>query len=149
MEQKTIFEELLDEVPAVHEKHRKLAKAKHCVSREEWDDADAIYDEILAEFPDDEEALRGKLLLKRKKENAEEHWREEEKKQKYEEEKSRKPRRSKRIVLAVVLIFIMVLAAAAAVMGIISHKNSMEDLYAESETVITDTYLITEQKTDA
>ncbi len=181
MEQKTIFEELLDEAPAVHEKRRKLTKAKHCISHEEWNEADAIYEEILAEFPDDEEALKGKLLLKRRKEQADkEHQREEEKKrlreekkQKREEKKlareaeekrlreeeeaeaervepmenSRKPRSSNRRVLTLVLILVMVLAAVAAVVGIISHRNSIKEMYAENETAVTDTYLITEQKT--
>lgn len=158
-EQKTIFEELIDDVPASREKHKKISRAKHCVSREEWDEADAIYDEILAEFPDDEEALRGKMLLRRKRTRVEaENLRHEEKKsarleKREAREAKRKPRKprpllhSKKLLIIAALVFLLVGAAVAMVLGIVAHRNSANELYDEYEAV-TDTCIVLQQKTD-
>lgn len=178
MEQKTIFEELLEEAPAVREKHKKIVRAKHCVAREEWDEADALYEEVLAEFPEDNEALTGKILLNRKKAEAEKEQRRRSEKERARMEKkavqekknaekkaaqdakkaekaaSRPPRKekpllhSKRFVVAAILIFVVVCAAVAAVFGIVAHRKSIEELYGDDASALTETRIAIYQKTD-
>ncbi|MDO4816081.1 MAG: hypothetical protein Q4A83_05695 [Bacillota bacterium] len=158
-EQKTIFEEMIEDVPASREKRKKISKAKHCVSREEWDEADAIYDEILAEFPEDEAALRGKMLLHRKRTRVEsENLRREEKKnarleKRAAREAKRRPRKArpifhtKQFLVIAAIVFLLVGAAVAMILGIVAHRNSANELYGENAAV-TDTCIILNQKTD-
>lgn len=67
MDEKTILEELLERSPneAFH-KHR-MDKAYHLMAQGMSREADALFDEILAEEPFNRDALTGKNLLERQK----------------------------------------------------------------------------------
>ena len=65
MEDKTIFEELLEHTPEQTTQAHKLEKANHLLSQGFWSDADALFDEILADDPGNSDALTGKRLISR------------------------------------------------------------------------------------
>lgn len=65
MEDKTIFEELLEHSPEQNAEAHKIEKANHLLSQGYWSEADALFDEILAEDPSNADALTGKRLISR------------------------------------------------------------------------------------
>lgn len=142
MEQKTILEELIEEAPQQREHRHKITKVKHCISREDWDEAAALMDEILAETPEDEDALALSRTLKDKRQRAEEKLRK-------EEERAAKHRallHSKKFIVTVIVVLIVVCAAVAAVLGIYAHKQSISEELEAKDIVVTDTFVLTDYK---
>ena len=146
MEQKTILEELLEESSANHEKHKKIGRAKLCASREEWEEAEAIYAEVLEEYPEDEEALKGRLMLSR---NMEEEQRRDEKIRRDEEKKSSRKASGKRSIALVLVVVLIVCAAAAALLGVRNHRNKIDGLHSETKAPVQRVCIAEYQKTDA
>ena len=68
-ENKTILEELLEQTEEQAKEH-KLEKAYHLLSLEQWEDADALFDEILKEEPENSDALMGKRIISRRQDIA-------------------------------------------------------------------------------
>lgn len=155
-EQKTIFEELLEDVPIQRQRKHKLMQARLHVTRDEWDEAAALLDEIEAEHPDDEEAaairkqLKEKLAkveaaLKKEEEHRreqeehrrahEEHRREQEEQRellKQRDKEQREPISKKKVLITCLLIFLVICIAAAAVLGINVHRQSLQYLYDDA-----------------
>lgn len=67
MEDKTILEELLERSPDERMHKRKMDKAYHLMTMGMRDEADALFDEILAEEPYNRDALTGKKLIERQR----------------------------------------------------------------------------------
>lgn len=67
MEDKTILEELLERSPDERDHKRKMDKAYHLMTMGFRDEADTLFDEILAEEPYNRDALTGKKLIERQK----------------------------------------------------------------------------------
>lgn len=67
MEDKTILEELLERSPDERMHKRKMDKAYHLMTMGMRGEADALFDEILAEEPYNRDALTGKKLIARQK----------------------------------------------------------------------------------
>ena len=67
MEDKTILEELLERSPDERMHKRKMDKAYHLMGMGMRDEADALFDEILAEEPYNRDALTGKKLIERQR----------------------------------------------------------------------------------
>ncbi len=65
MEDKTILEELLERAPDEHRHKRKMDKAYHLLTEGMVGEAEAMFDEILAEEPFNRDALTGKKLIGR------------------------------------------------------------------------------------
>lgn len=65
MEDKTILEELLERAPDEHRHKRKMDKAYHLLTEGMVGEAEAMFDEILAEEPFNRDALTGKKLIER------------------------------------------------------------------------------------
>lgn len=64
-EDKTTFEELLAGSSEQKAEAHKIEKAYHLVSQGYWSDADALFDEVLAADPGNNDALMGKRLISR------------------------------------------------------------------------------------
>ncbi len=135
MEDKTILEELLERSPDERMHKRKMDKAYHLMGMGMCDEADALFDEILAEEPYNRDALTGKKLIERQKavesrmdsltararaalppaQQAEEHASQAEPE---EEMPECEPRfaflRSKKVKTVLVAVFALLVAAAAA-----------------------------------
>ena len=75
MEDKTLLEELLERSPDERMHKRKMVKAYLLMTMGFCDEADALFDEILAEEPFNRDAMTGKKLIERQKavENRLEH----------------------------------------------------------------------------
>lgn len=155
-EQKTIFEELLEDAPIQRQRKHKLMQAKLHVNREEWDEAAALLDEIEAEHPGDEEAAIIRKQLKEKLakvaatlKKEEEHRREQEEHRRRQEEhrreqaeqrellkqrdkERREPISRKKVLIACLLIFLVICIAVAAVLGVNAHRQSLEYLYDDA-----------------
>lgn len=65
MEDKTTFEELLKGSPEQKSEAHKIERANHLLSQGYWSEADALFEEILAEDPGNSDALMGKRLISR------------------------------------------------------------------------------------
>lgn len=65
-EDKTTFEELLKNTPEQKAEAHKVERAYHLISQGYWSDADALFDEVLADDPKNSEALMGKQLISRR-----------------------------------------------------------------------------------
>ena len=140
MEQKTILEELIEEAPQQREHRHKITKVKHCISREDWDKAAELMEEILAETPEDEDAIALNCTLKDKRERAME-------KQRKEEARAAKHREllhSKKFLVTMLLVFVVVCAAVAAVLGIYAHRQTISEELADKNIVVTDTFVMTD-----
>ena len=135
MEDKTILEELLERSPDERMHKRKMDKAYHLMGMGMRDEADALFDEILAEEPYNRDALTGKKLIERQRtvesrmdslaararaalpeaRQPEEHVSEPEPAEKMPE---REPKfaflRSKKVKTALIAVFALLVAAAAA-----------------------------------
>lgn len=64
-EDKTTFEELLKNTPEQKAEVHKVERAYHLLSQGYWSDADALFDEVLADDPKNKDALMGKRLISR------------------------------------------------------------------------------------
>lgn len=67
MEDKTILEELLERAPDERLHKRKMDKAYHLLTEGMCGEAEALFDEILAEEPFNRDALTGKKLIERRR----------------------------------------------------------------------------------
>lgn len=67
MEDKTLLEELLERSPDERMHKRKMDKAYQLMAMGLRDEADALFDEILAEEPFNRDAMTGKNLIERQK----------------------------------------------------------------------------------
>lgn len=67
MEDKTLLEELLERSPDERMHKRKMDKAYQLMTMGFCDEADALFDEILAEEPFNRDAMTGKKLIERQK----------------------------------------------------------------------------------
>ena len=67
MEDKTLLEELLERSPDERMHKRKMDKAYQLMTMGFRDEADALFDEILAEEPFNRDAMTGKKLIERQK----------------------------------------------------------------------------------
>lgn len=67
MEDKTLLEELLERSPDERMHKRKMDKAYQLMTTGFRDEADALFDEILAEEPFNRDAMTGKKLIERQK----------------------------------------------------------------------------------
>ena len=67
MEDKTLLEELLERSPDERMHKRKMDKAYQLMTMGFRDEADALFDEILAEAPFNRDAMTGKKLIERQK----------------------------------------------------------------------------------
>lgn len=67
MEDKTLLEELLERSPDERMHKRKMDKAYQLMTMGFRDEADALFDEILAEEPFNRDAMTGKNLIARQK----------------------------------------------------------------------------------
>ena len=67
MEDKTLLEELLERSPDERMHKRKMDKAYQLMAMGLRDEADALFDEILAEEPFNRDAMTGKKLIERQK----------------------------------------------------------------------------------
>ena len=67
MEDKTLLEELLERSPDERMHKRKMDKAYQLMAMGLRDEADALFDEILAEEPFNRDAITGKKLIERQK----------------------------------------------------------------------------------
>lgn len=65
MEDKTILEELLERAPDERRHKRKMDEAYHLLTEGMSGEAEALFDEILAEEPFNRDALTGKKLIER------------------------------------------------------------------------------------
>lgn len=140
MEQKTILEELIEEAPQQREHRHKITKVKHCISREDWDKAAELMEEILAETPEDEDAIALSCSLRDKRERAME-------KQRKEEARAAKHREllhSKKFLVTLILVFVIVCAAIAAALGIYAHKQTISDELADKNIVVAETSVMTD-----
>lgn len=139
MEDKTIFEELLERSPEQKAEARKTDRAYHLLSQGYWSEADALFDEILADEPNNSEALMGKRLISRQarinrrmdsldarayKTNARVKG------------KSKNPLRNKAVLWVVVVLFLLCCGfAAAAVAGVLPEAL---DFFDEPKPVVTE-----------
>ena len=64
-EDKTTFEELLKNTPEQKAEAHKVERAYHLLSQGYWSDADALFDEVLADDSKNKDALMGKRLISR------------------------------------------------------------------------------------
>lgn len=141
-EQKTIFEELLEDAPVQLEHKRKLAQVRHMISKEEWDTAASLLDDILLMYPEDPEVPALRKLIEEKKQKAEERLREREEERKEAErvrklieEKTRKPRAilgSKKFIITALVVLLIIAVAVAAIVGIINHRQELQELYGDT-----------------
>ncbi len=67
MEDKTILEELLERAPDERQHKRKMDKAYHLLAEGMCGEAEALFDEMLAEEPFNRDALTGKKLIERQR----------------------------------------------------------------------------------
>ncbi len=135
MDDKTILEELLERSPDERMHKRKMDKAYHLMGMGMRDEADALFDEILAEEPYNRDALTGKKLIERQRavesrmdsltararaalpeaRQSEEHAARHDPKKNMS---AREPRfaflRSKKVKTALIALFALLVAAAAA-----------------------------------
>ncbi len=122
-EDKTIFEELLERSPEQKAEDRKTDRAYHLVSQGYWAEADALFDEILAEEPNNSEALMGKKLISRKaniNERMDSLGVRAYKATAHKEKGDRNPLHKKTVVWIIIVVFLFACGiAAASVLGVL------------------------------
>lgn len=135
MEQKTILEELLERSPEEKRYNSKLDEAFKLSAKGRYAEADAIFDELLSEHPDDREIISGKKLNERRMNlsNRIESLGNREREQRSEARKSVGETganwlRSKRVLTAIVIAFVLVCAATAAAVGIGRYEADIDEL---------------------
>ena len=137
-ENKTTFEELLHSPEQKAEAH-KVEKAYHLISQGYWSDADALFDEVLADDPKNSEALMGKQLISRQSRisgrmnslDARAY-----KATTREKAAGKNPLRSKTVLWVVVVVFLLVCGfAAASVTGVLPDAL---DVFGEAKPAVTE-----------
>ena len=140
MEQKTILQEMLEQSSVGKKNTLRIESAYRLSAKGKYEEAAEIFDELLREDPDDQEALSGKKLndwrikldgrvtdlAQRRRETAS------------ETKKERGPvlknaLRSKKVLAGLVIAFVLVCAAAAAAVGITSHGADIGELEPAAE----------------
>ena len=140
MEQKTILQEMLEQSSVGKKNKLRIESAYRLSAKGKYVEAAEIFDELLREDPDDQEALSGKKmndwrikldgrvtdLAQRRRETAS------------EAKKERGPvlknaLRSKKVLAGLVIAFVLVCAAAAAAVGITSHGADIGELEPAAE----------------
>ena len=130
-EDKTILEELLERSPEQRAYQRKMDRAYHLLSTGLREEADALFDEILAEEPFNRDARTGKNLIVRqiRVENRLDHVGERAHRALLDEPsteveapaepkpKRKNPLRSKKVLTGLVVAFVMFCGLAAAFVG--------------------------------
>lgn len=130
-EDKTILEELLERSPEQRAYQRKMDRAYHLLSTGLREEADALFDEILAEEPFNRDARTGKNLIARQiqVENRLDHAGERAHRVLLDEPsaggeapaepkpKRKNPLRSKKVLTGLVIAFVMFCGLAAAFVG--------------------------------
>ena len=140
MEQKTILQEMLEQSSVGKKNKLRIESSYRLSAKGKYEEAAEIFDELLREDPDDQEALSGKKLndwrikldgrvtdlAQRRRETAS------------EAKKERRPvlknaLRSKKVLAGLVIAFVLVCAAAAAAVGITSHGADIGELEPAAE----------------
>lgn len=132
-EDKTILEELLERSPEQRAYQRKMDRAYHLLSTGFWEEADALFDEILAEEPFNRDAVTGKNLIARQMQVASrlDHAGERARRTLLDgpsadveasaepkpKPNRKNPLRSKKVLTALVIAFVMFCGLAAAFVG--------------------------------
>ena len=130
-EDKTILEELLERSPSTRDYRQKMDRAYHLLSMGCQKEADALFDEILAEEPFNRDARTGKNLIARhaQVENRLDHVGERARRALLDEPPAdreapaepkpgrKNPLRSKKVLTALVVAFVMFCGLAAAFVG--------------------------------
>ncbi len=134
MEQRTILEELLDRSPN-KAYTSKLETAFRLSSKGKYDEAAALFDELLEIEPGNTEAASGKKLNERRRslDNrinslGERHKEEKPPAKERSSESGIALLRSKKVLTAIVIAFVIVCAIAAAVIGVSIHESELNDL---------------------
>lgn len=135
MEQKTILEELLGRDPEEKRYNSRLDEAFKLSAKGKYTEAGMIFDELLAEHPDDSEIISGKKLNERRMnlDNRIANLGSRRQEQKAEARKSVGETganwlRSKKVLTAIVIAFVLVCAATAAAVGIDRYEAGIDDL---------------------
>lgn len=147
MEQRTILEELLDRSPdKVYTS--KLETAFRLSSKGKYDEAAALFDELLEIEPNNTEAASGKKLNERRRSldnriNSLGERRREEKPPAKERssESGIALLRSKKVLTAIVIAFVIVCAIAVAVIGIGIHESELDELDGTAAQLRTAVYV--------
>ena len=138
-EDKTTFEELLQGSAELKSEAHKIEKAYHLISQGYWSDADALFDEVLADDPENSEALMGKQLISRRSRvsslmnslDARAY-----KATTREKTASKNPLRSKAVLWVIVVVFLLVCGfAAASVTGALPEALNV---FGEAEPAVTE-----------
>ena len=139
-ENKTTFEELLHGSPEQKSEAHKVEKAYHLISQGYWSDADALFDEALADDPKNSEALMGKQLISRQSRISSRMDQLDARAYKTatrERAASKNPLRSKTVLWVIVVVFLLVCGfAAASVMGVLPDAL---DVFGEAKPAVTET----------
>lgn len=139
-ENKTTFEELLHGSPEQKSEDHKVEKAYHLISQGYWSDADALFDEALADDPKNSEALMGKQLISRQSRISSRMDQLDARAYKTatrERAASKNPLRSKTVLWVIVVVFLLVCGfAAASVMGVLPDAL---DVFGEAKPAVTET----------
>lgn len=119
---------------------RKTERAYHLLSQGYWSEADALFDEVLAEDPKNSEALMGKRLISRQLHinrrmdslDARAY-----KTSAIAKSKSKNPLRSKTVLWVVIAVFLLCCGfAAASVTGVLPEAL---DVFNDAEPAVTET----------
>lgn len=138
MEQKTILQEMLEQSSVGKKNKLRIESAYRLSAKGKYEEAAEIFDELLREDPDDQEALSGKKLndwrikldgrvtdlAQRRRETASETKK---------ERGLKNALRSKKVLAGLVIAFVLVCAAAAAAVGITSHGADIGELEPAAE----------------
>ena len=139
-ENKTTFEELLHGSPEQKSEAHKVEKAYHLISQGYWSDADALFDEVLADDPKNSEALMGKQLISRQSRISSRMDQLDARAYKTatrERTASKNPLRSKTVLWVIVVVFLLVCGfAAASVMGVLPEAL---DVFNDAKPAVTET----------
>ena len=138
-EDKTTFEELLKNTPEQKAEAHKVERAYHLISQGYWSDADALFDEVLADDPKNSEALMGKQLISRQSRisgrmnslDARAY-----KATTREKAAEKNPLRSKAVLWVVIVVFLLVCGfAAASVAGVLPDAL---DVFGDAKPAVTE-----------
>ena len=138
-EDKTTFEELLHGSPKQKAEVHKVENAYHLISQGYWSDADALFDEVLADDPNNSEALMGKQLISRKSRISSRMDSLDARAYKAttrEKAASKNPLRRKAVLWVIVVVFLLVCGfAAASVAGVLPDAL---DVFGEAKPAVTE-----------
>lgn len=138
-ENKTTFEELLQGSPELKSETHKVEKAYHLISQGYWSDADALFDEVLADDPKNNEAIMGKQLISRQTRISSRMDQLDARAYKTatrERAASKNPLRSKTVLWVMVVVFLLVCGfAAASVAGVLPDAL---DVFNDAKPAVTE-----------